>query len=59
MPSQFSISSRRAIDDALDRAIARQDDEMDARAFLAECDAFRNKIARKRILESVRESVHA
>ncbi len=58
MPGQYSSRSRLSVDTILDREIARQDDEMSARQYLAECDAFRNKLARRRIIEEAsRESV--
>lgn len=58
MPSQYSSRSRLTLDALLDREIARQDDEMLARAYLAECDAFRSKVARRRIIEDSRDLSH-
>lgn len=54
MPSQFSSVARRDVETVLAREIARQDVEDEIRAYLAECDAFRSKAARRRILDELR-----
>lgn len=54
MPSQYSNQSRHDVETILAREIARQDAEDEIRAYLAECDAFRSKAARRRIIEEAR-----
>lgn len=54
MPSQYSALARRDVETALAREIARQEVEDEIRDYLAECDAFRSKAARRRIIEESR-----
>ncbi len=54
MPSQYSSRARHDVESMLAREIARQEVEDEIRDFLAETDAFRNKAARRRILEDAR-----